>query len=137
MKIKEPSSGREEWITPGGKIGQTEDLATGLCRELTEETGGESFQVGPLIWTRHNTYEWEGHRVSRHEEYYLVQTRAFQPTSVNNRDEMERRTTHQFRWWSVAEMKTSTDQFGPSILADLLESIFRDGVPQVPIHIDS
>ena len=55
MQIKEPSSGREEWITPGGKIDQEEDVVTGLYRELMEETGGEGFQVGPLIWTRNNT----------------------------------------------------------------------------------
>ena len=41
------------WEIPGGGISRGEDSAIAAERELYEETGIESIQMGPVIWTQH------------------------------------------------------------------------------------
>ena len=38
-----------EWVIPGGRIDEGEDVAVAFARELKEELGLEGFEVGPVV----------------------------------------------------------------------------------------
>jgi len=48
MHFAEPESNFSVWITPGGGIEREENPEECLRREIKEETGLESFEIGPL-----------------------------------------------------------------------------------------
>ena len=59
MKVQEPVTGSEFWITPGGGLEPGESDEEGLRREVAEETGGRYFRLGPPIWTRKYEFSWD------------------------------------------------------------------------------
>ena len=52
MRIQEPVSGNEFWVTPGGGLEPGESDEDALYREVAEETGATRFSVDRLVWTR-------------------------------------------------------------------------------------
>ena len=135
MKLREPVSKREFWITPGGSARAGEGDAEALRRELREETGRQGLSVGPLLWTREMTYTWDGHTVGQFERYYLVETEEFEAAMADDPASGEVRAFRGFRWWSADEIGTSGERFGPREIADLLRTLVRDGLPPEPVSL--
>ena len=135
MKFEEPASRRQFWITPGGARNTGEDVVACLIRELDEETGLRDVRVGPLIWKRRHTFEWNGNEVRQHEQFYLVKTGRFEPTMDGNPAMGEKSAFRGFRWWSIAEIKASSEIFAPRRIAELLDSIARSGPPERPLEV--
>ena len=135
MDLEEPVSKRRIWITPGGRIEQGEDAMRCLQRELVEETGLDGIDIGPPIWTRKHTFQWNGNTIDQHERYYLVKSAAFEPTMDGNPATGERLAFRAFRWWSVDEIKASPDLFAPRSLGELLEKVIRHGPPERPLDV--
>ncbi len=135
MKLEEPVSRRQIWITPGGEIERGESVEACLCREIEEETGLQDVKAGPLICTRNHTFEWNGRTINQHEEYYLVETKLFEPSMENNPAAGESLAFRGFRWWSVEEIRNSSELFAPRRIAELLDALVRVGVPEEPFDI--
>ena len=132
MKLQDPASGRQVWLAPGGAVERGETAEAGLRRELVEETGLQDARVGPWLWTRTHEFAWNGRAICQREEFYLVETAQFEPTSANNPATGERLAFRGFRWWSVEDIRNTSEQFAPRRLADLLESLIRTGPPEEP-----
>lgn len=135
MKLQEPRSRSEFWITPGGRAKDGEDHPTALLRELWEETGRRQFGVGPLVWTRNHTYEWDGRIVAQQEYYYLVETEEFPARMRANPGSGEVKAFRAFRWWTVEEIRTAAESFGPAGLAGYLEELIQAGPGSQPVDI--
>ena len=111
------------WITPGGGLEPGEDPTVGAARELFEETGlllDPAEFVGP-VYERVAEFPFEGRRYRQAEGFYLARVAAWD-VDTSGFTAVELRSVDGHRWWSLAELRTTTEQVYPECLSDLLTS---------------
>ncbi|MFC5724143.1 NUDIX hydrolase [Streptomyces gamaensis] len=120
------------WATPGGSLAEGEDHEAAVRRELHEELGVVDAELGPQIAERSQQHEVGEQTVLQAEQYYLVRlvidavdlARATQPDTIRA-----------LRWWTVTELRTTTETVYPSGLAEFIASLLTDGTPQTPVTL--
>ena len=135
MKLQEPVTGFQVWITPGGALEPGESEEEGLRREVAEETGARSFRLEPPLWTRKHEFSWNGRSYGQNEVYYLVQADCFEPVMDVEAAPSEASAFRGFHWWSIDAIARSEETFAPRNLHYLLESISKNGPPDKPIPV--
>jgi len=136
IHAKDPRTGREAWYPVGGGIEPGESSQQAATREAHEETGLEVLPVGTAVWRRDDTYRFDGRVWEVHEEWLLHSVPHFDPAPAAL-SEVEARSVMGFRWWSAAELMSTTDTVFPAGLGALFAGLLRDGPPDVPIDITS
>jgi probable phosphoglycerate mutase len=129
-----PRTGRFFWITPGGGRHEGEAALDCVRREVLEETGLESFEIGPHIWTREHTFHWDPEVYHQREEIYLVPAERFSPTHHHNPEPEELEFFRGFRWWTIDDIIVSDDTFAPRRLGTLAHDLVEHGVPAEPVN---
>ena len=137
MKIREPVTGFEFWVTPGGGLEPGESDEDALRREVAEETDATRISPGKQVWTRRCEFTWDRRDYSRDEFYYLVQTDPFDPVMDMQAAPGEASAFREFRWWSVDAIGRSEETFSPRQLHSLLESLTRNGPPDEPTDVSA
>ena len=124
------------WITPGGGLDANETHEEAALRELYEETGLHGVKLGPCIWKRRHTWQWEDKWIESDEWFYLLRVPTF-AVKATAPDEWEMQYVHEYRWWSVPEMIASRDAeiFVPRTLPELLPEILAGEVPAQPVDV--
>jgi 8-oxo-dGTP pyrophosphatase MutT (NUDIX family) len=112
------------WFAVGGGVEAGETLAETAVREVREETGLELSDVGSPVLTRHASFDFEGDLYEQDETYFVAWVERFAP-STDGWTELELRTTSGHRWWSIEELRTTTEVVYPERLAELLEMLTR------------
>src|SRR6187551_1917350 len=136
-KIVRPSVGKSEifWCTPGGGVDPGETFEEAAVRELKEETGITGVALGPCVATAGPTpFVLNGKLFDCIDRFYLVRISNVE-ISFDGMYDYELETTLDHRWWSVDELRATTDRIAPDRVADLVEMIIAGQLPDEPIRI--
>ncbi|WP_433721517.1 NUDIX hydrolase [Actinoplanes sp. CA-051413] len=112
------------WFTPGGGLNEGETPVLGAARELLEETGlrVDPAELGEPVHHETTEFSYDNRQYRQDQDFFLLRIDSWQ-VDTTGFDLEEQRTITAHRWWSVAELDTSTEQIFPIGLADLLRKV--------------
>ena len=122
------------WFTVGGGVREGESLAEAARREVLEETGITTIDLGPVVWLREAAYELRGEPVLFRESYFVARCAAIEPVR-DGWDEGERELMEDLRWWRLADLRRCLDPIYPEGLCDLAPDIAEGRYPAKPLII--
>jgi 8-oxo-dGTP pyrophosphatase MutT (NUDIX family) len=129
--------GNVSWLTPGGGLHRGETVQAAAVRELAEETGYAVAEedLGPIVGTRAGLWRsGSGRLVFAADTYFMVRV-AHPDVSTDGHQEVERAIITGLRWWSVAELRGTTEYINPPNTADLVATLIADGPPSHPVRL--
>ena len=124
------------WTPVGGGIDPGEDTVAALRREVAEETGCRSFELGPELWrVRYLWLGGNGVRYDSRERHFLGRCESFEPTDTGRTD-LERRLGMITGWWTPPELAAGDLRSEPPDLPVRVAALLRDGPPSAPYETD-
>ncbi|MGI5371300.1 hypothetical protein [Streptomyces iakyrus] len=69
------------------------------------------------------------------QRYYMARVHAFE-VDTSSFEEIEKAAITGHRWWTAAELVTTSDVLRPTELPELLPRLLRDGPPDSPIMVN-
>ena len=109
------------WFPPGGGRDEGETIEACGRRELAEEIGLVVDDLGPVVHERRTTFSFDGRLIEAHESYFVVRVGRTEIVT-DGWTEMERRVIAAHRWWTIDELRTTTETVFPEALIELLET---------------
>ena len=113
------------WVTVGGKIEKNESPETALIRELREEAG----MITPphfkfLAWGE-QILSLKNFPTRFIEKFFIMHTDEVDLKNTELTEE-ERRIIKNYRWWSISELKNTSETIFPPCLASLIETYLQN-----------
>jgi 8-oxo-dGTP pyrophosphatase MutT (NUDIX family) len=124
------------WTPIGGGIDPGEDTGAAVRREVAEETGCTTFDLGPELWRVR--YLWlgaNGVRYDSREQHFVGRCQPFDPTDAGRTD-LERRLGMITAWWTPAELAEADLRTEPPDLPARVAALLRDGPPTAAYETD-
>jgi 8-oxo-dGTP pyrophosphatase MutT (NUDIX family) len=118
--------GRRYWFTAGGGLAEHESSRDGAARELREETGlaVDPGRLGEPVWHETTDFPYDGRWYRQEQDFYVLRVETWD-VDIEGFDVEERRSIDDHRWWSLADLTITAEQFYPQELPTLLRAILE------------
>ena len=136
--VRDPAdpTGDAWWYLPGGGIDPGESPEQAARRELAEETGIQDAEIGPVVLeVRGIRFRFNG-RDYEQDEWHVFGRLPNGEVIIRGAGDLEADAVAAHRWWTLADLATSSDVFYPPGLAATVERLLREGPPQIPWEIE-
>ncbi|HSA79482.1 MAG TPA: NUDIX domain-containing protein [Geminicoccaceae bacterium] len=125
VHIRGPMTGRKYWATPGGALKGGESFEQAAIRELKEETGIQTTDVGRQVARRQFELQLpDGERVMADERYFTVRTTET-AISTEGWTDLEKELMSCHRWWSSDDLSQTSETVFPENLIEMLSVVRR------------
>jgi hypothetical protein len=107
-------------------------------RELFEETGFKvtEDELGPVVATSSGLWlAQESGKLYLGAYSFFFLRASITELNTDGQEDLERSVITGYRWWSVADLRATTDRILPFQLADLMERLLRGDIPERPIRL--
>jgi len=128
--IRDPADPRGEdqptifWCTPGGGLDPGESYEQAAHRELWEETGLRVESLGTPVFDEEKVVQIYGQPKLHRNRYYLIHVPTSE-LSISQFTQIEINTYRSHRWWTVAELESTSDDVFPTQLAAFVRQGLR------------
>ena len=119
------------WYPPGGRIETGESPGEAARRELVEELGLDIADLGPVVLRRRARFVYGG-RPFDQDEWHLFGRVTAPEIGVSRPNDNEAAAVAAHRWWSLPDLRNSTDRFFPEGLVEIFERLRDAGPPAEP-----
>lgn len=125
------------WCTLGGGIEPNETIQQAALREIFEESGlaQNDIELGPVAWYGDVTLLLKGVLTTLAESFIVAKTTNLN-VALHMPTEDEREAIKQLKWFSLEDIKNSSDVIFPVLLPQYLPDILKGSYPTPPIEID-
>jgi 8-oxo-dGTP pyrophosphatase MutT (NUDIX family) len=113
VQYQRPVGDATWWGTPGGGIDLGESHEVALRRELLEEVGLETYELGPRVFAHVGEFSWAKRLYKQQNTTYLVRVAEHEPRATID---LALEGVVAVRWWSADELASSNEQFAPTDL---------------------
>lgn len=124
------------WCTIGGGIEAGESIEQAAFREIYEETSltKETIKLGPIVWESEIDLKLKG-TLTRLKEYFIVAKTQKSDVSLHLPTHDEKAVVKKLVWFSLNEIKNSSEVIFPILLTTYLPDILAGKYPQSLIDI--
>ncbi len=123
------------WFTVGGGVELGETLHEAALREITEETGFADAVLGPVVWRDEFVLPDATGAPWLLKQYYLVARTAGGEPSRAGWMPLEQAFTDDLRWWTLEELRLTSEMVYPEGLAELLPDVLAGRYATEPLVV--